>query len=304
MKPTVNLFFLTGLLFYSGCLGTKTNAIVPRQRPVISRDGHTFVTDDGKLLRGAYWSTDWNGALPQRSYFSELRKRNLNTLHLYGESFASGQKAGMYKNQIDTLVRWTREEGFYLVLTIGNLDKNGTYDPDFIKEFWKIYAPRFANETHVVYEIQNEPFAWQAGYAEDVLEMEMDACLQIRKLAPNTPVLLMSYARFVTPEDVLKDMRKIDSVVDFQNAAIAFHGYAGAEETGKTLQLVLEAGYPCINTEFAILHDADQVLSVDPWVLKLCEDYQISWIVFLTEGQIEKPEMFSGLLKKNNIAWQ
>jgi hypothetical protein len=299
----INVVALAVLFAFGACAGQKDSVPAVRNRPVISKDGHTFVADDGYLLRGAYWSTDWSGELPSRSYFATLRKLGLNTLHVYGESFAAGKPAGMYKGQIDELVKWSREEGFYLVLTIGNLDKNGMYDLDFAMEFWKIYAPRYANELHVLYEIQNEPFAWQAGYPADVLKMETDLYGLIRTLAPNTPVLLMSYARFETAKDVLIDLYKIADKVDFANAAVAFHGYSDAEETRKTLDLVQAAGFPCVNTEFAVLDDDYQVVSVEPQTLKLCEEYGVSWLVFLTDRQINRPSMFSDILKKNKIRW-
>jgi hypothetical protein len=59
-------------------------------------------------------------------------------------------------NRIDQMVQMTRNEGLYLVLTIGNGANNGTFNYDYVMDFWKFYAPRYANETHVIYEIHNE----------------------------------------------------------------------------------------------------------------------------------------------------
>ena len=53
----------------------------------------------------------------------------------------------------------TRDLGLYLVITIGNGANNGNYKPRLRDEFWEPVLARYANETHVMFEIQNEPVA-------------------------------------------------------------------------------------------------------------------------------------------------
>jgi hypothetical protein len=286
------------------CAAGEPKLSIPRARPRVSRDSTTLLADNGGLLRGAYWSTDWNGRLPERDYLSVLKESGLNTLHLYGESFASGLKAGSYRESIDQLVRWTKEEGMFLVLTIGNWDKNGSFDLEFAKDFWSLYAPRYANDAHVVFELQNEPVAWSPAYPADALEMERQLYLLVRTYAPDTPVLLMSYAGFSRPEDALKDIRFLKTFVDFGNAAIAFHGYSDERMIEENLRVFRAEGIPCINTEFAS-HDPDwKVFSPDVDIVLLCEKYGISWLMFQTSSELGNGSRFIRLMESAKVKWK
>jgi endoglucanase len=127
-------------------------------------------------------------------------------VHLYGESFdpsypTNGSTTPGYAiSRIDSIVASTRDLGLYLVITIGNGAANGNYNKAYITNFWNLYSARYANETHVLFEIQNEPVAWGPPYSAanatppGALDMEVAAFRAIRANAPETPVLLFTYA--------------------------------------------------------------------------------------------------------------
>ena len=132
--------------------------------------------------------------------FRWSRSQGCNAVHLYAEDFVSGYAAGSMSNEVDQLVAMTRTNGMYLIITIANSWANGSNSLSFATNFWRFYSARYANETHVLFEIHNEPVAWGPPYSATnanppgALNME-EACYKIiRANAPNTPVLLFTYA--------------------------------------------------------------------------------------------------------------
>ena len=261
-----------------------------RDRPVMDPARRTFLSDRKTLLRGPRYSTDITYALPERRAVSGLKDRGCNALHLYAEAFSAGKPAGHNAKLIDELVRWTREDGLYLILTIGNLTKNCEFDHNYVMAFWDIYAGRYASETHVLYEIQNEP-AKVPGYSEAAMKMTRDAYAKIRSKAPDTPVLLFSYALFVNPLAVLQDIKNLGEGIDWQKTAIAFHGYALGDAIF-CLDGVLKAGYPCFQTEFADLS-----------MIRDFESRGVSWLSFVDLPQMSDDKEFKNHLDKAGIGW-
>ncbi|MBN1306523.1 MAG: cellulase family glycosylhydrolase [Chitinispirillaceae bacterium] len=168
------LLALASALFVT-CCAARVKCVQPACGIRVSADKKTLVAADGKLLRGAFWSADYNPSVPDQELFDTMKILGMNTLHLYAESFAYGSPAGYNIRIIDEIVKLCRMNDMYLVVTIGNIDRNGEYDMQFIRDFWTLYAPRYANLNTVVYEIQNEPVAWNPGYPPDALQMQVEA---------------------------------------------------------------------------------------------------------------------------------
>lgn len=266
----------------------------------------TFVSDNGSLLRGPRWSTDINGCqLPQRSQITSLRGLGFNALHLYAESFNEGYPAGTCRTAVETLVNWTGQDGLYLVLTIGNGLANGSYDYTFAWNFWNLYAPLFKNRTHVIYEIQNEPFFNFATFSAQpspphLITFERDMYNLIRSKAPNTPILLFSYAVFRSGQGVMQDVQALGSTVNWSNAAIAFHGYAPTlAETEATLNTVVGNRIPVMQTEF--IQDAGYTQHVPQTILY--EDRFTSWLSFLDVQAALNPNKYKNLLDQASVVW-
>ena len=142
---------------------------------------------------------------------------------------------------------------------------NGKYNLAYILDFWDFYAERYANESHLIFDIQNEPVAWGPPYSASdaappgAISMEAAAYSPIRSHDPDTPVLLFSYAVFGGTggaNAALTDIDAFNAAVGgnpseiWSHTAVGFHGYAGWQATSEAVENLLNAGYPCFMTEF------------------------------------------------------
>ncbi|MBN1895788.1 carbohydrate-binding protein, partial [bacterium] len=273
-----------------------------RGRPALS--GGTLVTDRGTLLRGCRISTDIFEKLPKRSEVSGIKNFGLNTIHLYAESFVRHQP-GQLHTLVDSLVNWTERDSLYLVLTIGCLNQNGDHDYDFTMGFWNFYAPRYADRTHVVYEIHNEPHAWSPPYPDATLDMERDAYAVIRSHAPDTPVLLFSYAVPNNPSGILQDIAKLGPGIDWANAAVATHGYGITySELENMIREVHQAGYAIVNTEPCCL-DPNDAGSVNLFrqQIRVHETGHVSYLNFQDVTELQIPRYFLNIIEKTGLTW-
>ena len=265
----------------------------------------TFVTDSGSLLRGPRFATEF-GAVPSVSDLQAIKTYGCNALHLYAECFGQGYNPGTRSNAVDQVVAMTRTNGLYLVMTIGNWTNNGKFDYTFALGFWNFYAPRYSNETHVLFEIQNEPVSGGTiGYPTNAITMERDAYVAIRSHAPNTPVLFFSYAGFKSGTNVLQDINALGNGIGWTNAGVAFHGYAHEAVTKSCLQTVLSNGYACVQTEFYSW----------PWGTGISTMYQdtdetgdferlgVSWLNFLDLTTLQNDSHFKNLINNAGIVW-
>jgi endoglucanase len=221
------------------------------------------------------------------------------------------------------LVQNTRDLGLYLIITIGNGSNNGDYNYRYAMDFWKFYAPRYANETHVLYEIHNEPVKWGPSYVTSqnppgAMKLEVDGYNTIRQYAPNTPVLLFSYSQLSgagAANNALSDIKSFNLSVfgnenaTWSNIAVGFHGYAGAAPTATAVQNILAAGYPCFMTEFGAdtwggsQHGLDVALTAD------LERMGVSWLMFSYippwgfASDVTKPEAYKDRVENSGLSW-
>jgi len=291
-------------------LGITCNAHAARGRPVINAAKTTFVADNGSLLRGAIISTE-TGIVPSLSSVQAIKNCGLNAIHCYAERSDYGYSAGAKAAAVDSVVQMTRDNGLYLIITVGGGGINATFNA----AFWNFYAGRYANETHVLYEIQNEPAVGNPPYSGSTALMDMEKAdyTIIRAAAPATPVLLMSYSSFQNGAGVVQDIASLGSTVNWSNAAIAFHGYGdkGPPAIRTCLQYVLNAGYPCFQTEFyrwpwgtgnftlgsagSLYQDVDETGDL--------ERLGVSWLTFLSIGRVTDDTRFKNRLENGGIRW-
>lgn len=302
--------FIHGLTAFALGLVATINAEAARGRPVINAAKTTFVSDNGNPLRGAIISTE-TGAVPSTADLQAIKNYGLNAVHCYAERSDYGYAAGAKFAALDTVVQRTRDNGLYLIITIGG----GGVNASFVQNFWTFYAPRYANETHVLYEIQNEPAAGNPPYSNSsaLMDMELGAYAIIRAHAPATPVLLMSYSSFQNGAGALQDIAALGPGINWNNAAIAFHGYGdnGRAGTRACLLAVLAEGYPCFQTEFylwpwgtgdfglataaSLYEDVDEMGDL--------ERLGISWLSFLTIKRITDDTRFKNRITNAGIRW-
>jgi len=151
---------------------------------------------------------------------------------------------------MDSIVEWCRQESLYVVMTFGGPIRNTNLQK--ILDIWEFYAPRYADQTHVVYEIKNEGCYETYHCAEPVMQTYRDAYEIIRKHAPDTHVLLLSHSNLKGGINSLwEDVDRLSTVVDWSNASFAFHGYAPS--AGEQVNMIRELGakgYAMTCTEF------------------------------------------------------
>jgi len=300
-----------------------------RGRPRLNAARTTFVADNGQPLRGPYTSTEWTTGADNASLAS-MKSLGFNAIHLYAESFdasypTNGSTApGYSSNNVDRIVATTRTNGLYLIITIGNGANNGSYNAAYITNFWNFYAPRYANETHVLFEIQNEPVAWGPPYSSPTatppgaINMEAAAYKVIRAVAPSTPVLLFSYSVFGGSSGASAAVADIQSFntnvfgatnAVWTNEAVAFHGYAGWQNAAIAASNLLSAGYPCFMTEFTAGPWGTLIGGLDTRLTALLERLGVSWLTFNyvppsgVSSDVTVSQNYQTLVTNSGLAW-
>ena len=298
-----------------------------RGRPHLNAARSTFVGDNGQGLRGPFTSTEWTSASTD---VAMIKGMGFNALHLYAECFdarypTNGSTAPGYSvANVDCIVAQTRTNGLYLIMTIGNGAWNGSYNAAYITNFWKFYAARYANETHVLFEIQNEPVAWGPPYSATnatppgALDMEVAAYRTIRACAPNTPVLLFTYAVLGDSggaSAALSDIHAFNTNVFgnanavWANEAVGFHGYAGASATSNAVSQIIAAGYPCFMTEFGGGVWGTGVGGLDAYAVADLERLGVSWLTFQyippggVSDDVTDPERYEDIVNWTGLSW-
>ena len=175
--------------------------------------------------------------------------------------------------EFDHLVNTARRKNMHILINYH--DTGGYHDPmhsepadknrdfarsdsfEYLLKFWNIVAPRYADQQHVFYELTNEPVRWTPDkYTTGNLRDFKKVYDLVRKHAPETHVVLLSFANHSSPDpnarsmiDVARDLRKLG--IDFNNESIAFHAYnsryPAANDSHNIVRLMTE--FPVINTE-------------------------------------------------------
>ncbi|MBC7388608.1 MAG: carbohydrate-binding protein [Opitutaceae bacterium] len=300
-----------------------------RGRPVLNSARTTFVADNGRLLRGPYTSSEWGNPAPTNE-IANIKNLGFNTIHLYGETFdinypkAGSTAPGYSAARIDRMVKDTRDQGLYLVITIGNGANNGNYNFQYSIDFWKFYAPRYANETHVIFEIHNEPVAWGPPYSSatatpiGAVNMEVACYNTIRQFAPSTPVLLFSYSVMSgkgASDNAIKDIQAFNQTVFgnptavWTNMAVGFHGYAGARDTEIAVDNLIKAGHPMFMTEYGGYVWGDNRGGFDIELTAALERLGVSWNAFAyiapsgVSDNVSAPNVYTDRIINSGLSW-
>ena len=223
----------------------------PRDRPTIEVSGGTrqLLSDKQTLLRGV--SLSWDGGDPYGTQskviptFDQLqgvsKDFGLNAIHLYLEGNASQNpnSVGVNLADADTLVALTRDAGLYLILTIGCNGENGSiYSMDFARDFWSLYASRYKDETHVIFEAHNEPALYTPNqWSIQDWDRQIDLYHHIRDQAPESLILLCSFMGFSGSPLFGIEYLEANGVV-WDNCAIAHHGYESKSGIEDAISLV------------------------------------------------------------------
>ncbi len=269
----------------------------PRGR--VSMENGTVVTDRGTHLRGLpiwlgpYIDEDTPGTLgfirepDYRDFFSKIsRNYGVNAIRLCytawhafnGNRFPKERIVPQtYEPAIDSFVKWAAEDGIYVIL---NYHDVGHYDLDHMKQFWEYIAPKYKNDTHVIYELMNEPVKWYArNYDDDDIAMVKTLHEIVLSAAPETHQILWSFANLGGAGQAVS---KVDvEGISYDNASIGFHygyGGGGAEE----IQELKTAGYAAVCTEFKSKDESTKSTDFERLVnnVKVFESAEVSWITW------------------------
>jgi len=187
----------------------------------------------------------------------------------------------------------------YIVINSHDVDR---IDLAYIDAFWGYVAPRYKDRTHVIYELQNEPTFSVLNTPEAVFELNEQVYQTIRNAAPQTHVMLMSYACLPAANpgaDVAGDVERLREFCDFSNESIAFHGYWWCEGGGmeENIQAAKRLNVPLVNTEFEDITDN----------VRYMEQQQIGWFAWQTcDKQRFQSNWVNGLLphaRSNGYLW-
>ncbi|KAJ3131368.1 hypothetical protein HK100_006433 [Physocladia obscura] len=296
--------------------GFIQSADAVRGRPTLN--GKTFVADNGNHLRGPFDSTEWTNAAPEANY-AALRDLGFNAVHLYAENFDTTLAAGNRAAQVDLAVQYAGANGLYVILCLANGGKNGDYSLSYAEAFWTFYAPRYASQTHVLYEIQNEPVSWGPPYNSNTanptgaINLQVQAYNIIRKYAPQTPILFFSYSVLGyggNAAAILGDIQAVNSQIfgnanaKWTNEAVAFHGYGGVTNTNTVISGLLGYGYPAIMTEFGTVNNA-----IDTSFVSTLENLGVSWLDFQgiktsdVSTYVLTSSLYQNVITSANLCW-
>lgn len=276
----------------------------------------TVVNAEGELLRGPAIYL-WRARLVKNpesksyafdpDYYQALVDSGVNAIRLgFFDPWAksNGHIATDFTNQsevdfllqyTDSVVEYASQFGMNVVI---NYHDVGTYDKTYLTEMWTAVAPHYKNRTHVSYEIWNEPVFYMSEWNETVLRDMKETYELIVGLAPNTHVILFSFAWIADSWSSTNANHQLErfenlysGVVDWTNASVGFHGYAWG--SSKPIMDV-KANYPIIATESNFNGESDlpvanrdaQTQSCDGYffIHQHHERYGVSWLNHKTQG--------------------
>ena len=276
------------------------------QRGRVQIQDGTVVTDKGSLLRGVldrnyYLDFAWE---EHKQNIKSIKEYGLNCVHMYmnGPDVSSPEENQTY---YDSIVNWTREDSLYLVLTPSWKIGDDGYDIEFIREFWKYYANRYKDETHLIFEIANEPQLYNAPYDSLTLEMHRSVYDTIRRYAPETHIMLMSYAFNINADSAVMDIQKLGTGIDWSNASISGHGYVySAEATRDFIRELQDSGYAVSITECPSVGNGWTTRYLNKAFYRLFEEEFISSLHHIEiKHLVENPYVFKKVIESSNIRW-
>ena len=286
-----------------------------RDRPIID-DSYGYkriLTDKGSLLRGVSLAFDGGDPyveekheLPNKRSFKKLGEEyGLNAVHVYleGNSSTNPEPVGINLALADKLVELTKTYELYLIITMGCNGENGTiHSLDKVFDFWELYADRYKDETHVIFEAHNEPVPYTLNnFKRDDWDIQYQLYKHIRKLAPDSLILLGSFMSFFDPggtptwgSDYLEKKG-----VSWENAGFAFHGYWDLEQVEETIiEFCSDKDHPALLCTEFFPGDTRKHFN------SMLESYSIGWLQFEWFSNDEHLESFREKVNQSKTLWK
>ena len=259
MALFVSLISFTAFCYGADVSGNlSVNVVSPeatpklRGRPHIAN--HTIVADNGSMLRGVHMYATDNPDFTQwytTSWFEDMKNNgHFNTVRAFAR--LQGNTMSGIISGLDKLVSLAGQEGFYVLIVDAVVAGGGDPCPSIsdLQNFWSQIAPRYANNTNVIYEIMNEPDF--CGGSFDASTMENTLYDSIRAAAPSSPIAAFSIANPVSPNNGQGVLSMVQAAthINYSNAVVAYHGYDGTcnpniiSDIANVDQGLRSAGYP------------------------------------------------------------
>jgi hypothetical protein len=150
-------------------------------------------------------------------------------------------------NRLDTMVNLAAQTGMYVVIDNHSeccVSMNATND----SAFWTAVAPRYANDTNVIYELKNEPNFWDSA---GLVSFENQQYNLIRSYARDTHIIAWTIeAPLSIASTIMSTFSK--GIMNYSNASVGLHPYdTNGNVTGLlALYKQIQAVYPIIMTEY------------------------------------------------------
>jgi hypothetical protein len=290
--------------------------VTVRGRPHIDQSlGYNIIRSDLNTgLRGVSLSFDGGdpyGSLPANLPTAEqldslVNDYGFNTVHVYleGDAEQNPHPVGINEALADQLVARTREASMYLIITMGNNGENGAiHSMEKTLAFWDLYATKYRDETHVIFEAHNEPVTGINGnWTSEDWARQADMYQTIRTAAPDSMILLGSFMSFFGGSQAISGADGLaEQFPDiWDNAGFAFHAYWDIAQVETTIDAFeTSTNYPALlSTEF---YPGDTKKGFN----EIFESHHIGWTQFewLAANDLEL-DRFKGYLDAYGTVWR
>ena len=289
-------------------------------------------TDTNSPLRaGAAWIWEKQSQEEPESYYALMSSKGLNAVRMIlfdiweVETYVPSPQFtptdwenDNYRNRqlarMDRAVNYASKHGMYVIINSHNHIPK--YNEVYVNALWKYVAPFFANRTHVLYELANEPMSgigrngdMDMGAGKATSSPRLQALKRTfdiaRAGAPNTMLLILTppgindYAFGTGMGNVADSFAQLPGIiVDWSKTAVAYHLYNndaayGAATKAKNLRNLHQryAGWPSENSFPAsiTITDGDQWRSPsfdnDLYVNQTCEKLGIGWAMWFIDRE-------------------
>jgi hypothetical protein len=212
------------------------------------------VTDQGTLIRGStFWLYGWMynkvEFAQSETAWNNFHPNRLNGVRLacaYRPDHNNNLSLDEYETLLDDLIDRAAEAGIYVLLEYHYYP--GNYDMGGATAFWNRFAPRYADRTHVIYELTNEPVSWASKDYQDGHLRDFEELWRIcDSHAPHTPIVILSFANVGYDGATPREVADLLQGIDWSKTLVGFHTYW--RESSDRMQ-DLKEGYPVVCTEF------------------------------------------------------
>jgi aryl-phospho-beta-D-glucosidase BglC (GH1 family) len=284
---------LSGQIVPSGGCNAGNHGLV-RGRAQIA--GGTMVAEDGCLIRAVsshmdapsdggtfaanYGNITWWHQMHDIGHFNALRIAAYLQWGPPGGARTDSQTMANVESQLDTILSLASQVGMYVVIDCHSFPGPGgagDNPPDWGNDqygnatFWTTIAARYANNSNVIFEIQNEPDG-----DGDIAGHVTSAYNLIRSLAPNTKLITNTFNC-----NGSLNIIQAETAIDYTNvAASGFHPYCDANISNEMAisQQIQAAGFPVIMTEYCCGASGGGI-DMNGYIAAL-EAGQISWFLW------------------------